>query len=1052
MKFSHFFVDRPIFASVLSIFILIVGGIAYLGLPVSEYPRVAPPTIVVTAAYPGASPSVISRTVATPLEQEVNGVENMLYMYSQSTSDGRMTLTITFKLGTNLDTAQVLVQNRVSAALPRLPEEVRRIGVTTRKQSSDMLMVIHLLSPNNSFDQLYISNYATLQIQDVLKRLDGVGDIVVFGAREYSMRIWLDPERLASLNMTAEDVIAALREQNVQVAGGVLGQPPLRNPRAFQTSIQLRGRLETPAQFGNIIVKRTSDGRVVRLSTVARIRLGARDYVTNSYLSGKPAVAMGIFQRPGSNALEAAEQLKSTIDRLSKSFPPGLEYRIIYNPTNFIAESVDELLLTIYEAIALVVFVVFLFLQRIRATIIPILAIPVSLIGTFAVMSAFGFSVNTLTLFGLVLAVGIVVDDAIVVVENIERHIKNGLSAKEAAHKTMSEVGGALISIALVLSAVFVPAAFLEGISGQFYRQFALTIAVATIISAFNSLTLSPAISALLFKPQKESGRFSKAWKKPVNWFFDRFNAGFEWLASRYARAVRGMCRASAVMLLIYGGLIAATVWAFTSVPTGLIPSQDRGYIITAIQLPEGASLARTDAVIKRAEKILLETPGVVQTATFVGFSGATFTNASNAGAIFAVLAPASERAGKGLTAQAVLANANRRLAAIQEAFIIVIPPPSIPGIGTGGGFKMMIQDQRGRGEAALQRAAFAMMIEANKLPQVRNAFTTYSTRTPQLYLEVDRVKAQMLNVPLSNLFSTLEIYLGSAFVNEFNLFNRTFRVIAQADGPHRLTRSDIARLKTRSANGAIVPLGSVVRFRTITGPDRVPRFNLYPAAEINGTAAPGVSSGAAIAAMEQLAARVLPDGLSFAWTELAFQEKQAGDTAIFVFLLSVLFVFLVLAAQYESWALPLAIILIVPMCLLSAIAGLMLRGVDNNILAQIGFIVLIGLASKNAILIVEFARQLEEQGKARLDAIIEACRLRLRPILMTSFAFILGVVPLLLASGAGSEMRQALGTAVFFGMLGVTLFGLLFTPVFYDVIRRMTGRGHAPEEAPKPA
>ncbi len=1042
MRFAHFFIDRPIFAMVLSIFVLIVGSLAYLGLPVAQYPEIAPPTIVVEASFPGASAETIADTVATPLEQEINGVENMLYMFSQSTSAGTMQLTVTFELGTDLEQAQVLVQNRVAIAEPRLPEEVRRLGVTTRKSSPDLLLVIHMLSPDDTFDQLYISNYALLQVRDVLARVDGVGNIQMFGARDYSMRIWLDPDRLAALELTPGEVIGALRAENIQVAGGTLGQQPMAGPVAFETSLQLQGRLTAVEQFEDIIVKTTPEGRITRVRDVARVELGAREYSTNSYLSGAPAVALAVSQRPGSNALDTAEAVLAEIEALSEVFPQGLEYRVIYNPTEFIAESIDELIKTIFEAVFLVVLVVLVFLQSWRVSIIPILAIPVSLIGTFAVMSAFGFSINNLTLFGLVLAVGIVVDDAIVVVENVERNLRNCLSPREATRRTMEEVGGALISMALVLSAVFIPTAFLGGISGQFYQQFALTIAVSTIISVFNSLTLSPALAAMLLKPHGSGGQGRLAWiGAPVRWFFDAFNRVFDRLIKAYGRLVGILVRIGLVMLVVYASLIALTVWGFSRVPAGFIPQQDQGYLITVVQLPPGASLARTDAVIADAEQILLDTPGIVDTATFAGFNGATFTTASNAGAIFAVLAPFEERVAEGLTAGAVLGDAQARLMQIQEGFIFVIPPPSVRGIGNAGGFKMMVQDLRGRGIGVLNEAVGEMLAAANAHPDLVGVFTPFQAGSPQLFVDVDRTKAQQLNVPLERVFETLEVYLGSVFVNDFNLFGRTYRVTAQADAPHRLTEEDIGNLRTRSSDGAMVPLGTLVEFEDTAGPDRVPRHNLYTAAEVQGSTMPGVSSGESLDIMEGLAERILPYGLGFEWTELSFQEANAANTAALIFPLCVLFVFLVLAAQYESWSLPLAIILIVPMCLLSAIGGVALRGMDNNILTQVGFVVLVGLASKNAILIVEFARQLEDRGMDRMAAAVEACRLRLRPILMTSFAFILGVVPLLIASGAGAEMRQALGTAVFFGMLGVTMFGLLFTPVFYVLIRRLAGR-----------
>ncbi|MEM7224082.1 MAG: multidrug efflux RND transporter permease subunit [Pseudomonadota bacterium] len=1036
MRLIYFFIDRPIFAAVLSIFLMIVGAIAYFTLPVAQYPNVVPPTIVVTASYPGANAQVVADTVATPLEQEINGVKDMLYMYSQSTNSGAMTLTVTFKLGTDLDQAQVLVQNRVATAEPRLPEEVRRIGVTVSQNSPDLLMVIHMRSPDGSLDQLYISNYATLQVRDALARVDGVGSVQMVGARDYAMRVWLDPDRIAALDLTAGDVVEALRARNVQVASGALGAPPVESPQAFQVNLQLLGRLSEPEQFENIVVKTGSDGRFVRLRDVARVELGARDYVTNSYQSGSPSVATIVFQRPDSNALATAQAVRSTMAQLAQDFPPGLEYRINYDPTQFIAESIRALIVTIFEAVALVVLVVVVFLQTWRASIIPILAIPISLIGTFAFMAAFGYSINNLTLFGLVLAVGIVVDDAIVVVENVERNLRDGLAPRDAARKTMEEVGGALVSISLVLIAVFLPAAFLGGLPGQFYRQFAVSIAVATLISAFVSLTLSPALSALLLKPHRAS-----TGRSPLNWFFGRFEAGFQALRRGYVAMVGRLLKGRWPMAALYAGLIALTVFAFTQVPAGFIPRQDQGVLITSIQLPDGASLGRTDHVVRDAQRIILDTPGVSHTAAFAGMSGATRTDASNAGGIFIVLEPFEVRDAKGLDSNQVLAELRRRLGAIQEAFIAVFPPPPVRGIGTTGGFRMMVQDRRGRGTEVLQAATDDLVAAARSQPGIASVYTPFRSATPQLYLEVDRTKAEMLDVPLDSLFEALEIYLGSTYVNDFNLFGRTYRVTAQADSPHRLTAEDIARLRTRSADGASVPLGSVVDFVDISGPNRVPRYNLYPAAEIDGATQPHFSSGQAIALMERLADQVLPEGLSYEWTDLAYQQIQAGDTALLIFPLAVLFVFLVLAALYESWSLPLAIILIVPMCLLSAVGGLILRQMDNNILSQIGFIVLVGLASKNAILIVEFARQLETRGLDRVAAAAEACRLRLRPILMTSFAFILGVVPLLLASGAGAEMRQSLGTAVFFGMLGVTLFGLLFTPVFYVLIRGLTRR-----------
>lgn len=1041
MRFSHFFVDRPIFAAVISIVVTLLGGIAYYTLPVAQYPEVAPPTVVVSASYPGASAEVVAETVATPLEQEINGVENMLYMVSQSTGDGNAQITITFALGTDLDEAQVLVQNRVAIAEPRLPEEVRRRGVTTKKNSPDLMMVIHLNSPDGSLDQLYISNYATLQIRDVLARVHGVGDIQIFGARDYSMRVWLNPDRLAELNLTTTDVVTAIQGQNIQVASGSLNQLPVPDPGAFQLSVETLGRLEEPRQFENIIVKTDEDGRVTRLRDVARVELGAQDYLRNAYLDDRQATALGVFQLPGSNALETAEQVERTMETLKASFPPGLDYAIIYNPTEFIQQSVDEVIKTIYEAVALVVIVVVLFLQTWRAAVIPIVAIPVSLIGTFAVMAALGYSLNNLSLFGLVLAIGIVVDDAIVVVENVERNLRQGLSPKEAAHRTMDEVGGALVAIALVLSAVFIPAALVTGIQGQFYRQFAVTIAASTLISCLVSLTLSPALCALLLKPHEEHPKRSRL-TAPIRAFFHGFNWLFDKLALGYGGLTRRLVRLGVLVLVVYGGLIGLAVWQFQRAPTGFIPEQDQGYLITAIQLPPGASLERTDKVVREATKLALSVEGTAHTAGFAGFDGATFTNAPNSGAIFVTLDPFEERVEKGLSTDKILADLRRALGGMQEAVALVISPPPVRGIGTGGGFKLYVEDRRGRGPEALEEATNALIARANQEPGLTSVFTLFNTRTPKVFADIDRAKAEMLGVPVQNVFGTLNVYLGSSYVNDFNYLGRTYRVQAQADGTYRREVRDIANLKTRNDRGDMVPLGSVATFEDRTGPYRVPHNNLYPAAEVQGATLPGFSTGQAIAAMERLAAEVLPDGFGYAWTELAYQEKLAGNTAIYVFIASVIFVFLFLAAQYESWLLPLAVILIVPMCLLAAITGVLWRGLDNNILVQVGLIVLVGLAAKNAILIVEFARQREDEGEEAHQAAVDAARTRLRPILMTSMAFILGVVPLLIATGAGAEMRRALGTAVFSGMLGVTLFGLLFTPVFYVAVRWVAGLG----------
>jgi hydrophobe/amphiphile efflux-1 (HAE1) family protein len=1049
MRFSHFFVDRPIFAAVISIIVTLVGYISYRALPVTEYPEIAPPTVVVAASFAGASAEVIADTVASPIEQEINGVDDMIYMVSQSTGDGALSISVVFKPGTNVDQAQVLVQNRVSIAIPRLPEDVQRIGVTVRKASPDLMLVIHLISPDGSLDQEYISNYATINIKDVITRIDGVGDTIVFGARDYSMRIWIDPAKAQSRGLTASDIIAALRAANVQVAAGAINQPPAKSG-AFQVAVQTLGRLSTPEQFGDIIVATDQDGRVTHVSDIARVELGAQDYTSNAYLNNQVATAIGIYQRPGSNALATAATVLGTMAELAKSFPPGMAYRVAYNTTEFIQQSVDEVQKTLFEAVVLVVIVILIFLQTWRAAIIPIVAIPVSLIGTFFVMTAFGFSLNNLTLFGLVLAIGIVVDDAIVVVENVERYLRQGSSPREAAHKTMDEVGGALVAIALVLCAVFIPSAFISGISGQFYRQFALTITTSTIISASVSLTLSPALAALLLKPHGHEQR-SGIWRtvsRPFDAFFAGFNKQFERLSAGYGGLTRRVLRVSALMLVVYVGLIGLTYFQFSRTPSGFIPPLDRGYFITAITLPPGASLERTDQVVRRASQTLLARPGVADAVSFAGFDGATFTNAPNAGVIFVTLKPFAERVKAGLTTAGILNDLRGQMQALREAFVLVIPPPSVPGIGTGGGFKLYVQDRAGRGPRALEQAVGAITAQANRTPGLVQVFTLFNTSTPQVYADIDRTKAEMLGVPITRFFDTLSTYMGSTFVNDFNILGRTYRVTAQADNPFRQTVRDVENLRTRSSAGDMVPLGAVAAFREITGPYRVPRYNLFPAAEVQGATLPSFSTGQAIGAMENILATTLPAGFGYEWTEIALQEKIAGNTTTVVFSLAVVFVFLLLAAQYESVLLPLAVILIVPMCLLAAIGGVLLRGMDNNILTQIGFVVLIGLAAKNAILIVEFARQAEERGATRQEAAVQAARTRLRPILMTSFAFILGVVPLMVATGAGAEMRQALGTAVFFGMLGVTIFGLLFTPIFYVLVRWIGSLRRKPSEA----
>ncbi|MFC7397276.1 efflux RND transporter permease subunit [Chelatococcus sp. GCM10030263] len=1039
MNLGRLSINQPILAMVLSILLLIVGAIAYLTLPVSEYPQVVPPTVTVTTQYPGASAQTVSDTVAAPIEQEINGVEDMLYLYSQATSNGQLRITVTFKLGTDLDQAQVLVQNRVAIAEPRLPEEVQRNGVITRKNSPDNLMAVFMLSPDNTFDQLYVSNYTLLQVRDQLLRIDGIGEIQMAGAREYSMRLWLDPDRIANLGLTSSEVLSAIRAQNLQIAGGQIAEPPIAD-RAFQPNLVFTGRLKDISEFEDIVVKAGSDGRIVRLRDVARVELGALSYGTGSRILRKSAVAMLVFQRPGSNALAIAKDIKDTMERLKASFPKGLDYNIGYNPTEFIAQSIHELIKTVYEAMALVVIVVLVFLQGWRPAIIPIIAIPVSLVGTFAVMAALGFSINNLTLFGLVLAVGIVVDDAIVVVENVERHLRHGMGRRDATLKTMEEVGGALVSIALVLCAVFVPTAFLGGISGEFFRQFAVTIAVATAISCFCSLTLSPALASLILTPHEEK-RAPARWNiiaRGWNSFTRLFNRVFDRLAYGYAAAADFVIRHSVAMLVIYLALIGSAGWLLATTPQGFIPAQDRGYLIISAQLPGAASLARTTAVVHQIEQIVLDTPGIVRMGAFIGFNGATYTQSANSAALFPVFEDQEMRQKKGLSASAITAELRKRLSVIEGAFVIVIPPPAVPGIGTGGGFAIRIQDRQGRGPELLAAATDELVAAARKSPNLTSVFSPFSANTPQLFVDIDRVKAQKLGVPIANVNDTIQTYFGSTYVNDFNLFGRTYHVTAQADLPFRKETSDLARLRTRNAAGDMVMLGSVVDFKDISGPDRVARYNLYPAAELQGEPAPGVSSTTALDTIKQLADETLPSGFSFEWTDLSYQQVTGGNAGLYVFPLCVLFVYLVLAAQYASWTLPFAVLLIVPMCLFAATIGVRIMGQDVNILTQIGFVVLVGLAAKNAILIVEFARDSELGGKSRREAIIEACRLRLRPILMTSFAFILGVLPLVVSTSSGSEMRQAVGVAVFFGMIGVTLFGLIFTPIFYVVVRNL--------------
>ncbi len=1048
MGISHFFINRPIFASVVSIIIVILGAVSFIRLPVAQYPEIAPPVINVAGQYPGANASIVAETVVAPIEQQINGVEGMLYVSSNSNADGTFSIAVTFELGTNLDQAQVQVQNRVAIANPRLPAEVRNIGVTVTKSSPDLMLIVNLYSPDNSRDALFVSNYANLEIKDVLARVDGVGSITVFGSRDYAMRIWLDPGRLQTLGLTASDVVAALQRQNVQVAGGVLNAPPVDAGREFQVIVTTQGRLANPDEFAKIVVKTTANANVL-LKDVARIQLAAQDYNTNFYLNRNEAVGIAMFQRPGSNALSTANNIRQVMRQIGTQLPAGVQYSIIYDPTQFISESVSAVVETMLEAILLVILVVILFLQTWRAAVIPILAIPISLIGTLFLMSVFGFTINNLTLFGLVLAIGIVVDDAIVVVENVERNIEAGMAPKEATHKSMDEVGGALVAIALVLAAVFVPAAFVTGITGQFYRQFALTIISATAISLLVSLTLSPAMCALLLKPHSHKQPTGLA--VYVRKFFGYFNFGFDWFSARYHWLAVRTVRIVGIMLIIYVGVVVFGMFQFVRTPQGFVPQHDRGYLIVVVQLPPGAALGRTDAVMKQVTEIARTIPGI-HALNVVGFSGATFTTASNAGAIFIVLEPFAQRAGDPTrTAAAVQGQLFQKLSGIQEALVLVVQPPPVQGIGNAGGFRMMVQDRSGNGPVALQGVVYQMMGRAAQTPGLQQVFSLFETQTPQLYLDIDRQKALLLGVNVSDVFSSLQTYIGSSYVNDFNLFGRTFRVTAQSEAGDRLSAEDVLKIRVRNATGQTVPLGSFTTVQDQSGPYRIPRYNLYPAAELDGAAAPGYSQGQAIEIMQRLASEVLPQGYSFEWTTLAFQQIRAGNTAIYVFILATVFVFLVLAAQFESLRLPLAVILIVPMCLIAAIVGVVIWGQDNNILTQVGFIVLIAMASKNAILIVEFAKQIEDRGEDAFHAAVEAARLRLRPIIMTSLAFILGVLPMMLGTGAGAELRQALGTPVVFGMIGVTIFGLIFTPVFYVVSRTIGLRKAPPANPPRP-
>jgi hydrophobe/amphiphile efflux-1 (HAE1) family protein len=1041
---SSFFIDRPIFAAVLSAFITIAGALALLALPIGEYPEVVPPSVVVRASFPGANPQVIADTVAAPLEQAIVGVEDMLYMSSTSTMDGALTLTVTFRVGADIDRAQVQVQNRVSQALPRLPEEVRALGVTTVKASSNLTLLVHLTSPDNRYDSLYLRNYAVLNVRDVLARLPGTGDVQVFGGGDYSMRIWLDPEKLAARNLTAGDVVASIREQNVQVAAGQLGAPPSRETQ-FQVALNAAGRLTDEDQFRDIIVKTGADGEIVRLKDVARVELGAQEYGIRSFLDNKHAVAIPVFQAPGANALQLSAAVHRTMEELKKDFPQGLDYSIVYDPTMFVRQSIDAVLHTLLEAIALVVLVVILFLQTWRASLIPLIAVPVSVIGTFAVLLAFGFSINTLSLFGLVLAIGIVVDDAIVVVENVERHIAEGLSPRQATHVAMREVSRPIIAITLVLCAVFGPVAFVSGLTGQFYRQFALTIAISAVISAFNSLTLSPALAAVLLTPHGANpDKLSRLMHRVFGPVFSRFNRGFARAGESYSGALNLTLRRTGLALALYGGLIGLTWLGFSSVPAGFIPDQDKQYLIAVAQLPPAASLDRSEAVTRRIAEIALHQPGVAHAVQFAGMSVNGNTASSSAALIFFTLDPPATRA---LSGKAIAALLNQKLSQIQDAYVAVFNPPPVLGLGTLGGFKLEVEDRADRGPGALYQAVQEALGKAAREPALGGALSTYQVNVPQLDVDVDRVKVKRQNVKLSDVFETLQVYLGSLYINDFNRFGRTYQVVAQADAPFRAHLEDVLPLKTRNAGGDMVPLGSVLSVSQSYGPDVAQRYNGYRAADINGAPAPGYSSGQAQAAIGRILTETLPRGMAYEWTDLSYQQIISGNTATLIFPLCVLFVFLVLAAQYESLSLPLAIILIVPLCLLAALAGVLLDHGDNNVFMQVGLLVLVGLACKNAILIVEFARHLQDsEGLDARAAVRQAARLRLRPILMTSIAFVMGVVPLVLARGAGAEVRHAMGVTVFAGMIGVTAFGLLLTPVFYVLLRAPGARRALPE------
>lgn len=1055
MNISQFFIERPRLAGVLSILIFLIGAIAIFKLPISEYPEVTPPQVVVRAQFPGANPRVIAETVATPLEEQINGIENMLYMGSQASADGSMALSISFKIGTDPERAATEVQNRVNRALPRLPEVVRQIGVTTEKSSPSLTMVVHMVSPDNRYDALYLRNYATLNVRDALLRIPGMGSVLTFGSGDYAMRIWLDPQKLAARKLASSDVIKALREQNAQVAAGVVGAPPAPQRTEFQLAINTPGRLQSEAEFADVIVKADPrDGSLVRIKDIGRVELGPNTYALGSLLNNKEAAAVAVFQAPNSNALALSNEVRSTMERLKKDFPPGVDYAIVYDPTRFVQTSIEKVIATLIEAVLLVVIVVIVFLQTWRASLIPLLAVPVSVVGTFAVLLALGFSINTLTLFGLVLAIGIVVDDAIVVVENVERNIEAGLNPKEASIKAMQEVSGPIIAIGLVLCAVFVPLAFVTGLEGQFYRQFAVTIAISTVISAFNSLTLSPALAAILLRPHNApKDALTRGMDLVFGGFFAAFNRVFTRNSGRYAQGVTTLVvKRKALALGVYGVLVAATVFLFMKVPPGFVPQQDKQYLVGIAQLPDGATLQRTTEVIRRMSEVALQVPGIQNSVAFPGLSINGFAAAPNAGIVFFALSDFAQRQSPELSADAIVGQVNAKLGSIQDAFMFVLSPPPVSGLGNANGFKLQLQDRANQGEAALAEVVQQLMGQVYGNPQsgITQAYSNYQINVPQLFANVDRTKAKQLGLNLSDVYDTMQTYLGSLYVNDFNRFGKTYQVIVQADAHHRAKAEDISSLKVRNLQGDMVALGSIMTVEPTFGPGSVTRYNGYYSADFNGAPKPGFSSGQAQLEMEKILSQTLPRGISYEWTELVYQEKIAGNTMVYIFPLCVLLVFLVLAATYESWTLPLAILLIVPLCILSALFGVWLSSLwgapaDNNIFTKVALVVLVGLACKNAILIVEFAKELEERGEALVDAVVHACRMRLRPILMTSIAFIAGVVPLVISTGAGAEMRRAMGIAVFSGMVGVTLFGLFLTPVFYVLLRKLTQQQRQP-------